>query len=260
MNINHLIEGKITFDAYCEELKLFLQNSNEINIRLLVSHWEDYVDDNLKIMSDLFDFVTQYSSNLVEENNQMRDHMRDKISEFYHPSEIEGVSDISIFEPLERQINGLPIFEEDTLVSRVFYSAVRVRHHTRKMYSYLSYYVDKITTKMQHLKSQILTLELSRYRSPQIALQPIDCVIQFYMDEYVKMSRIFAHYHGKMCAIHVDSEFLCYRRVALPDVYSILYKYYDLIFDKQYGLPKSVIDEARKNPQVKHLVKYSNFA
>lgn len=253
MDISLLLEGKISFDEYCEEITSFLQTSNEINVRFTVAYLQNALEGNAEILNRLCDYVTQYSSSLEEENNRMREHMRDKIPEYYHDSFMNTEKDILIHEPLERQINGMPVFDEGTQIAKLFYNAVKIRYHMRKLYSYFAYYVDKITVDMQYLKSQILNLELSRYRSPQIVLQPIDCVIEFHMHEYVKLNRLFKHYHGKMCKINVDGEFL-YHRHSSADVYVVMYQYYKYIFNRQYGLPKSVIDEANKNPQIKYLV------
>ncbi len=77
--------------------------------------------------------MINYSSELAIQCNELRVFMQDKIPDYYHDvSHSTGNKelDIVIFNPLERQINGMPTFEHDSIANHVFESVIQIRDHT----------------------------------------------------------------------------------------------------------------------------------
>lgn len=236
-SVNKIFESASAFDDYCNDIKWFLQESGEIRIRYLIAEWDDEYTkgtrEQKEILERLFAVMINYSSELAIQCNELREFMRDKIPEYYHDvgdwtnNTNNDETDIIIFHPLERQVNGMPIFDPDSIANHVLESVIQIRNYTRIMYTYLSLYINKLTAHIQYIKSQILKLELTRRSIHQITLHPLDCVIQFHMDEFMKLKKTYDDMNGQLCQINIDDNYVKESYFTSPSyIRSTFYKTY----------------------------------
>ena len=239
MKLEEIFESTAAFDDYCNDIKCFLQKSGEVSVRNLVAHWEDKYTkgtrEQKEILEHLFAIMINYSSELETQCNELREFMRDKIPEHYHNINSwsdNNETDIIIFNPLERQINGMPIFEHDSIADNVFNYVSQIRDYTRKLYTYLILYINKLTIHMQYTKSHILTLELSRRDIHQNTLHPLDCIIQFRMDEFMNLKKEYDKFNSQLFEINIDNNYMVSCGYSCEN--HIKMNYFKTFYERQY--------------------------
>lgn len=233
--VSKIFESASAFDDYCKDIKWFLQESGEISVRYLIADWDnEYTKgtrEQKEILERLFAVMINYSSELAIQCDELKEFMRDKIPEYYHDvsdwTNNNNDTDIIVFNPLERQINGMPMFDPDSIANHVLESVIQIRNCTRRIYTYLTLYVNKLTVHMQYIKSQILKLEITRRSIHQTSMHPLDCVIQFHMDEFMKLKKTYDDMNGQLCQINIDKNYVKESYFTSPSyIRSTFYKTY----------------------------------
>lgn len=249
------------FNQYCEETMTILRTSGEIGIRWLARAWEEVLEEQsqnqtmMGYMDKLFSFVKNQCNELISKNENIKNVMKIKIPEHFYKIYPNDDEDINVPEPLERQINGMPEFEEGSIISNLLGYMFGIRYQTRKMYTYLSLYLDKINVKMQYLKSQIIKAELGRKLIASNTLNTLDCIINHHMYEYIRQKSLFNEYSKKLNEVHLDDDYmLFYLNYYNGDVNNIMVNYYEIHYNTQYKLHISALDEARKKPEIWNLI------
>lgn len=245
--LSMIFKCKSAFDDYCNNIKWMLQKSDEMSVRHLVYQWCDEYEkgtqEEKETLEQMFTIMTNYSCDLARQCNEMRIYMCDKIPEYYHDFQNwvgKSENDIVVIEPLERQNNGILMIDNDSIMfDTILKSLIKIRYYTRKLYTYIILYINKLTVHIQYTKSQILILEITRRSINQNTLHPFDCVIQFHMDQYIKLKEVYNKYNRMLCNINIDDIYV--KRCYYNDSEYIMCSYYKTYYTKQYDTLTSVI-------------------
>lgn len=118
------------------------------------------------------------------------------------------------------------------------------------LHYYLMVYVYDLTLKMQYIKSEIIKYELVRFKNEKYNLSVIDVIINELLLEYTKLNNEFVIYNPKLSKIN----FWAYHLMLWPTNNNILNNYYNIYFDYEKNMFKSVIKEQSSSSSLFKLV------
>jgi hypothetical protein len=118
------------------------------------------------------------------------------------------------------------------------------------LHYYLMVYVYDLTLKMQYIKSEIIKYELVRFKNEKYGLSVIDVIINELLLEYTKLNNEFVIYNPKLSKINYWANHL----MLWPSNNNILNNYYNIYFDYEKNMFKSVIKEKSSSSSLFKLV------
>lgn len=265
------LDGEIRDEKeYLDALNYILGQSSKFSRRIIYSVAvqldEDFNSNKRVEVTNLINGLKNTSVELENKKNMLKGYMMKKVPNCFYNDNITGETDIVHFTPLERHVRGLDDFQHNDGLGDTYHEVIRLlclnRDNTRKIFNYISLYLQLLTMNMQYLKSQILKFEFANQfdfekcvvtekgettsgyvRKGRHSGTPLDSIINCYMDDYMALNNEFCKFLKELKNCDVDYEMMRYN--SHVDSNSLMEKFHGFKFDYSSNIPLSVIKEIR---------------
>lgn len=177
-------------------------------------------------------------------NNSIIDHECDEYDNFN--------LDIFVLDPLERQTNDILYEYDDPRICHAEFQLGSIRKLSRYIYTYHVRYINYLICNMNYTRSQVFKYELiigNKKRSLFEMTHAIDVILNSEFMKYFEIKNELYKWIIRMNDLCVDDTLKFQEQIIDIDTIgkNLLARYYNMLFDVQYGLPCSVIKECVDN-------------
>lgn len=160
--------------------------------------------------------------------------------------------DIMVLHPLERQTNDILYEYDDPRICNAEFQLGSIRTLSRYIYTYHVRYINHLICNMNYARSQVFKYELIRgnkQRSLFEITHAIDVILNSEFMKYFEIKNELYKWIIRMNDLCVDDTLKFQEKIIDIDTIgkNLLARYYNMLFDPQYGLPCSVIKECVDN-------------
>ena len=210
--------------------------------------------------------INEFFTKIINETNKKNDeivylqrYLSSKISDKFKYAENMKVWNpyncISYFQDPISTIDELFTYNNNTgiyipninMFKKIF---VDLQRRDVSLHYYLMVYVYDLTLKMQYIKSEIIKYELVRFKNEKYNLSVIDVIINELLLEYTKLNNEFVIFNPKLSKINFWANHL----MLWPSNNNILNNYYNIYFDYERNMFKSVFKEKSSSSSLCKLV------
>lgn len=235
-NIQHFHGIQINF--ICNYLQT-IQNNSNVKVREKVDIFCDKIYEKLRTIKkkkmDILD---------MKMHNQWK--------EFFQPN-IFNVADHIYITFYENFLNeeGFRILNDN--MGELSNIMMEIKTIIRLLYVYYSRFINSLIHKISIQKHLLIKYELSRYG--KIQGSPLDIFIHQQFLIYLDLNENLNQWKINLLKLNADKFIKKKEKLEIDEhIYLILYKYYDLLYNFQYKLPVSVIEESKNDENLSKII------
>ena len=235
-NIQHFHGMQMNF--ICNYLQT-IQNNSNAKVREKVNIFCDKIYEKLRT-------VKKQKMDILD----MRIHNQWK--EFFQPN-IFNVADHIYITFYENFLNeeGFRVLNEN--MGELSNKMMEIKTVTRLLYVYYSRFINYLIHKISIQKHLLIKYELSRYG--KTLGSPLDIFIHQQFLIYLELNQTLNQWRQNLFNLNADMFIKKKEKLEIDEhIYLILYKYYDMLFNFQYKLPVSVIEESKNDENIAKII------